>query len=57
MRGYFILHVVHIVGKIMIEAGIDGLSSGNNLGGMMRGLNHIQFFLLDQGSEEISTGV
>ena len=57
MRGYFILHVVHIVGTRMIEAVIDGLSRVNNMGGIMRGLNPLQFVLLDQGSEEISTGV
>ena len=43
--------------KIMIESGIDGLSRRDNLGGMMRGLNPIQFVPLYQGAEEISTGV
>ena len=28
MRGYLILHVVHIAGKIMVEAVIDGLLRG-----------------------------
>ena len=50
MRGEMILHVVHIAGTQMIEAGIDGLSRGKNLGGMMRGMNPLQFFLLDQGA-------
>ena len=41
----------------MIEAVIDGLSRINNMGGMMRVLNPIQFVPLDQEAEEISTGV
>ena len=40
----------------MIEAVTDGLSGINNMGGMMRGLNPIQFVPLDRGAEEISTG-
>ena len=48
IRGEIISHVIHIAGKRMIEAGIYGLSRGNNLGGMMRGMNHIQFVPLDQ---------
>ena len=31
MRGELILHVIHIKGTIIIEAGIYGFSSGNNL--------------------------
>ena len=38
----------------MIEAGIYCLSRGNNLGGMMRGLEPLQFFPLDKGDTEIS---
>ena len=57
MRGYFILYVVHIVVTRTIEAVIDGLSRVNNMGGIMRGLNPLQFVLLYQGSEERSTGV
>ena len=34
----------------MIEAGIDGLSRGNNLVDMIRGLNRLHFVLLDQGA-------
>ena len=33
----------------MIEAGIDGLSRGNTLGVMMRGLRFLQFVPLYQG--------
>ena len=48
MKGGLILDVIHIVGTKMIKAGIDGLSWRNNLGGMTKGMNHLQFFLLDQ---------
>ena len=57
MRGYLIQHVVHIAGTIIIEAGIDGISMGNNLAGMMRVFNHLQFVPLDQRAEKGSTGV
>ena len=57
MRGYFILHAVHIVGTRMIESEIYGISRVNNMGGIMRGLNPLQFFLLYQGAEERSTEV
>ena len=49
MLGELILHVIRIAGTCMTNAGIDGLSRGNNLGGMMRLLNPLQFSLLDQG--------
>ena len=55
--GYLILNVVHISVKRMIKSGIDVLLIGNNLVVIIRGLNHLQIFLLDQGSVEISTGV
>ena len=41
MRGELIFNVIHIAGTRMIEAGIGGLSRGNNLGGIIRGLNHL----------------
>ena len=41
----------------MIEAVIDGLSRGNNMGGIMIGFNLLHFVPLDEGAEEISTGV
>ena len=50
MRGELILHVIHISGTQMIEAGIDGLFRGNNLGGIMRGLNPLHFAPLDKGA-------
>ena len=42
MRGEMILHAIHITGTRMIEAGIDGIYRGDNLGGIVRGLNHLQ---------------
>ena len=39
MRRELILNVIHISGNRKIEAGIDGLSRGDKLGGMMRRLN------------------
>ena len=44
MIGGLILHVIYIAGTQMIEAGIDGLSKGKNVGGMMRGMNPIYFY-------------
>ena len=57
MRVNLIQLVVHIVVTRMIEAGIDGVSRGGNLVGMIRGLNTIQFIPLYQGAEERSTGL
>ena len=53
MRGDLILHVVHITGTKMIEAVIDGLPEGDNLVGIMRGFNPLQFVPLYQGAEGI----
>ena len=57
MREYLILHVIHIAGTRIFEAGIDVISRGNNLGVMMRVLNPLQFVPLNHGAEERSTGV
>ena len=57
MRVNLIQLVVHIVVTRMIEAGIDGVSRGGNLVGMIRGLNTIQFIPLYQGADEIPNGV
>ena len=51
MREYLIMHVVHIVVTRMIEAVIDGISRGDNLGLMIRGLNPLPFDLLDRVAE------
>ena len=39
MRGELILHDIKIAGTRTIEVGIERLSRGNNLGGIMRGIN------------------
>ena len=57
IRGYLILHVVHILGTIMIGSLIDAISRGNSMGGTTRVLNPLQFVPLYKGAEEISTGV
>ena len=46
--------MVNITGKRMIEAGIYGISSENNLGVMMKGVNPLAFFPVDEGGVEIS---
>ena len=45
------------MGTGITEAVIDVLSRENNMGGMMRGLNPLQFFPLYRGVKEISTGL
>ena len=52
MQGVTILHTIHIEGAIFIEAFIGGLSRINNLGGMMQGLNYLQFASLCLGATE-----
>ena len=42
--------MIQIAGTSIIEAGIDGLSRGDNLGGMTRRLNPLQFVPLYQGA-------
>ena len=49
MIGELVLHVIHIVVIRMIEAGIDGIYGGGDLGGMIRGVNSLQFYPLYQG--------
>ena len=51
MRVDLILHVVHITGKIMIGSIIYGISRGDHMEGMIRGLNPLQFVPLDKGAE------
>ena len=50
MIGDLVLHDIHIAGKHIIKAGVYGISRVNNLGGMMRGLNPLQFVPLYQGA-------
>ena len=42
MKGELILQCVNLSGTRMIEVLIDGLYRGNNLGGLMRVLEHLQ---------------
>ena len=49
MKGVLIVHVIHIAEKRMIEAGIDGLSRENNLGGTIRGVNPLKSVPLYEG--------
>jgi hypothetical protein len=50
-----ILHVIHVSGTRMKEAGIDGLSRGDLIEGMMkRGADPMRFVPLSQGAEERS---
>ena len=50
MRVYLILNVVNTIEIRTTEKVIDGISMGNNLGGMMRGLNPPHFVMLYQGA-------
>ena len=49
--------MVNTVGTRMVEAVIDVISRWDTMGGMMRGLNLLQFVMLDKGADERSTGV
>ena len=53
MKGGLILNVIHIAGKRIIEAGIDGLTRVKNLRGMMRGLNSLKLVPVDESEVEI----
>ena len=48
MRRELIFNVIHIARTQMIEAGIEGLSRSNNLGGITIALKPLQFLSLDQ---------
>ncbi|KAL7525365.1 hypothetical protein ACHAXR_000975, partial [Thalassiosira sp. AJA248-18] len=51
-----ILHVIHIAGTRMKESGIDGLSRGDFLDGMMKGEDPLQYVPLDKGADERTEG-
>ena len=57
MKGCLILHVKHIAVTITIGGGFDGLSRGNNLGGMVRGVKPLKLVPVDEGAVEISPGL
>jgi hypothetical protein len=54
--GKFILHVIHISGKRMKATGVDGLSRGDLMEGMMAGEDPMSFLPFDQGADERSDG-
>ena len=51
-----ILHVVHIAGTRMKDWGVDGLSRGDLLDGMMAGKDPLSFIPLNKGADERSNG-
>jgi len=54
--GDLILHVIHVAGTRMKEWGVDGLSRGDLLEGMMSGLDPLLFIPLSEGANERSSG-
>ena len=52
MAGDLIIHVIHIAGTRMKETGIDGLSRGDFLEGIMAGGDPLSYLPLDQGAIE-----
>ena len=52
----FILHIIHIAGTRMKESGIDSLSRGDFLEGMMKGEDPLQYVPLDKGANTRSQG-
>ena len=54
MKGNLILQIIHISVKRMAEERIEGLSRGNNMGGIMMGLNPSQLVHLGEVSMERS---
>ena len=57
MIGGRVFSVIHISGMRVIKGVINVISRGNNLVGMMRGVNPLQIVPLDQVVVERSTGV
>ena len=55
-NGRFILHVIHISGKRMKATGVDGLSRGDLMEGMMAGEDPMSFLPFDEGADERSRG-
>jgi hypothetical protein len=53
----FLLHVIHISGKRMKASGVDGLSRGDLMEGMMGGQDPLSFILFNLGVDERSNGL
>ena len=56
MKGELILHAINIAETRMTEADFDGLSMGNNLRGIMRGVKPLKFVPVYE-AVEISPGL
>jgi hypothetical protein len=54
MHGGWKLHAIHIAGKRMIQQGTDGLSRGDMMSGVMRGVDMLSFVPLGKGVDERS---
>ena len=54
MEGRLIMHVLHVLGTRMVEAGIYGLSRVSNTGFIIRGIENLKFIPLQLGSLERS---
>jgi hypothetical protein len=55
-NGGFKLHVIHVAGTRMKQWGIDGLSRGDRMEGMMAGKDPLSFIPLAEGANERSAG-
>jgi hypothetical protein len=55
--GGFLLHVIHISGKRMKASGVDGLSRGDLMEGMMGGQDPLSFIPFNLGADERSNGL
>jgi hypothetical protein len=54
--GAFILHVLHISGKRLKATGVDGLSKGDHMEGMMAGDDPMSFLPFHLGADIRSQG-
>ena len=52
-----IIHVVHVAGTRLKEAGIDGLSRGDFMQGIMSGKQPLEYLPLNEGADERSGGL
>ena len=55
-NGDLILHVIYVAGTCMKALGLEGLSRGDLLEGMMEGEDPLTFILLTKGANERSQG-
>lgn len=57
MKGKLIIHMIHIAGTRMKECGMDGMSRGIFLKGMMAGGDLLSYLPLAKGALEVSPGL